>query len=49
MNVPRHKPVARGVADLMYVGDVPVEQPGLPLVAKIGIGLAVAWWLLRGR
>jgi len=41
-----HKPAARGVSQLMYVGDTPIGGAS-PLV--IAAALAVGVWLLFGR
>jgi len=42
-----HKPAARGVSQLMYVGDTPVVGGANPLV--IAAAVAVGVWLLFGR
>jgi hypothetical protein len=44
MQIVHHAPVARGVSQLMYVGDV-VDPPGIPLAVKIAAVLAVGWLL----
>lgn len=44
-----HAPAARGVSQLMYVGD---DQPVVPAkfsVLTVALMLAVGWWLLRGK
>lgn len=47
MRIEHHKPVARGVDKLMYVGDVPPSYSSTsPLV--IGAALLIGWLLLRG-
>ncbi len=50
MDIIQHKPVARGVNQLMYVGDdQAVEGPyTLTLPVKVAIALAAAW-LLFGK
>lgn len=47
MQIIQHKPAARGVSQLMYVGDV--EVSAVPLGVKIGIAIALGWLLLRKR
>lgn len=46
MRIVKHKPAARGVSQLMYVGDADVA-PAIPTAVKIAIGLVVGWWLLK--
>lgn len=49
MQITHHKPVVRGVSQLMYVGDdQAVEQAIRPLPAalKVGLALLVGWWVL---
>jgi hypothetical protein len=46
MPIVNHKPAARGVSTLMYVGDA--EPPPSPFpVLKIAVAVAIAWVLLR--
>lgn len=44
MQMTHHKPAARGVNQLMYVGDIEIDP--IPWVKWGAIALA-AWWLLR--
>jgi len=46
MRVVKHKPAARGVSQLMYVGDADVA-PAIPSIVKVAAVLAAAWLLLR--
>lgn len=48
MQIIQHKPAARGVNQLMYVGDADVSS-GLSTGAKIAIAIALGWLLLRKR
>lgn len=50
MQIVHHKPAARGVTQLMYVGDdQAVEQAtGVSLGVKVGVVLVLGW-LLFGR
>jgi hypothetical protein len=47
MQIVHHAPAARGVSQLMYVGDV--DPPGIPLAVKIVAVLAVGWLVFRRR
>jgi hypothetical protein len=52
MQVIQHKAAARGVSQLMYVGDdQAVEQAtGVPTLVKVGVVLVIGWLLFaRGR
>jgi hypothetical protein len=51
MQVIQHKPVARGVTQLMYVGDdQAVEQAtGVSLPVKVGVVLVLGWLLFARR
>jgi len=48
MQIIHHAPAARGVNQLMYVGDV-AEPPAIPVAVKIAVVLAVGWLVLRRR
>lgn len=48
MNIINHRPAARGVSQLMYVGDVDTSAHPLSTVAKVALA-ALAAWLLLGR
>jgi len=49
MRIEHHKPAARGVNQLMYVGDDAATAPsGIP-VLTIALVAAAAWLLLSGR
>lgn len=51
MKIERHKPAARGVNQLMYVGDdqAPEQATGsLPGVAKIALVVVGAWLVFGG-
>lgn len=47
MQIVNHKPAARGVSQLMYVGDT--ESPALSTPIKVALVLAVGWLLFRRR
>jgi hypothetical protein len=50
MKIERHKAAARGVNQLMYVGDDQATEQAsgsLPMVAKVAL-VAVAGWLIFG-
>lgn len=49
MHIEKHKPVARGVDKLMYVGDVPTPAPAVSPIVIAGLVLMASWLLLRGR
>ncbi len=52
MRVHHNKPAARGVSQLMYVGDDGTSMEGatgMSLPMKLAIGAVVAWLLLGGR
>lgn len=52
MQIERHKAAARGVNQLMYVGDdqAPEQAAGsLPTVAKVALVAVAAWLLMGGR
>lgn len=52
MQIVNHKPAARGVSQLMYVGDdqaVEHATGGLSTPVKLAIAGALAWWLLFRR
>jgi len=42
----KHRPAARGVSHLMYVGDVDVG-PTIPTAVKIAVAAVVAWLVFR--
>lgn len=46
MHLVKHKPAARGVSHLMYVGDAEVA-PSIPTVVKVAIACVVAWFVFR--
>ena len=48
MQITHHKPAARGVNQLMYVGDV-VDAPAISTPLKVALVLALGWLLLRRR
>ena len=47
MKIVQHKPAARGVTQLMYVGDTPGAGGANPLL--LAAALAMGAWLLFGR
>jgi hypothetical protein len=47
VQIVHHKPAARGVSQLMYVGDA--DLPTLPIQIKVAIAIAIGWFLLRRR
>lgn len=50
MQIVHHKPAARGVNQLMYVGDAevtPALTPSGAVIAKIALLAGLAWLLLR--
>lgn len=52
MQITHHKPAARGVSQLMYVGDDQATENtagSLPAVAKVALIAVAAWLLLGGR
>lgn len=49
MQIIQHKPAARGVSQLMYVGDAETGAPALSTGVKIAIAIALGWLLLRKR
>jgi uncharacterized protein (TIGR03382 family) len=45
-----HAPAARGVSQLMYVGDDQATAPSkLPTALTVAIVLAIGWWLVGRR
>ena len=52
MQIEHHKPAARGVSQLMYVGDDQATENSagsLPTVVKVALVAAAAWLLLGAR
>jgi hypothetical protein len=52
MQIVHHKPAARGVSQLMYVGDdqaVEGATSAISLPVKIAIAAAIGWLLLRSK
>ncbi len=51
MQITHHKPAARGVSQLMYVGDDSAVESATMLSwpVKAALALGVAWLLLRKR
>lgn len=51
MQITHHKPAARGVSQLMYVGDDGAVESALqiPLLAKAALALGALWWLFGRR
>ncbi len=48
MKIVHHKPAARGVSQLMYVGDA--EPPPMPFSLKaVAVAIALGWFLFRRR
>jgi hypothetical protein len=46
MKVVQHRPAARGVNQLMYVGDAPTDTKW-PSLARVGVVVAAVWLILR--
>lgn len=52
MQIVHHKPAAKGVSQLMYVGDdqaVEGATSAMSLPVKVAIVAALGWLLFRGR
>jgi hypothetical protein len=52
MQIVHHKPAARGVSQLMYVGDdqaVEGVTTSLSMPVKVAIAVALGWLLLRSK
>lgn len=48
MRVTKTPPAARGVNQLMYVGDA-VDPPGFPAALGLLVVAGALWWMLRKR
>jgi hypothetical protein len=51
MRIQHHKPAARGVNQLMYIGDDGTSMEGATgtLSLKLAIGAVVVWLLMKSR
>lgn len=49
MRIVHHKPAARGVSQLMYVGDDAATAPTLNLPMTVALIAVVAWFFCRSK